>query len=116
MEPFAGFQHGRFRIGQGLLRFHGAIAQHMGQHHGVGKAVGNAVLATELVGDGVNQYQLWLGGTPNLTRLAEPYLEKMPFLVYRFSAGVVGTLIAMLIAFILGQKQIVKGVVQGAIK
>lgn len=31
-----------------------------------------------LVGDGVNQYQLWLGGTPNLTRLAEPYLERMP--------------------------------------
>ena len=31
-----------------------------------------------LVGSGVNQYQLWLGGTPNLTRLAEPYLEKMP--------------------------------------
>ena len=31
-----------------------------------------------LVGDGVNQYQLWLGGTPNLTRLAEPYVEKLP--------------------------------------
>jgi sulfite reductase (ferredoxin) len=31
-----------------------------------------------LVGSGVEQYQLWLGGTPNLTRLAEPYLEKMP--------------------------------------
>jgi sulfite reductase (ferredoxin) len=31
-----------------------------------------------LVGDGLNQYQLWLGGTPNLTRLAEPYLERMP--------------------------------------
>ena len=31
-----------------------------------------------LVGDGVNQYQLWLGGTPNLQRLAEPYLERMP--------------------------------------
>ena len=31
-----------------------------------------------LVGDGVNQYQVWLGGAPNLTRLAEPYLEKMP--------------------------------------
>ncbi len=31
-----------------------------------------------LVGDGVNQYQVWLGGTPNLTRLAEPYVEKMP--------------------------------------
>ena len=31
-----------------------------------------------LVGDGVNQYQLWLGGTPNLSRLAEPYLERMP--------------------------------------
>lgn len=31
-----------------------------------------------LVGSGINQYQLWLGGTPNLSRLAEPYLEKMP--------------------------------------
>ncbi|MBM5806885.1 MAG: NADPH-dependent assimilatory sulfite reductase hemoprotein subunit [Cyanobacteria bacterium M_surface_10_m2_179] len=31
-----------------------------------------------LVGDGVNQYQLWLGGTPNLTRLAEPYVERLP--------------------------------------
>ena len=30
-----------------------------------------------LVGSGVDQYQLWLGGTPNLSRLAEPYLEKM---------------------------------------
>ena len=29
-----------------------------------------------LVGNGVNQYQLWLGGTPNLQRLARPYLEK----------------------------------------
>ena len=31
-----------------------------------------------LVGSGIDQYQLWLGGTPNLSRLAEPYLEKMP--------------------------------------
>ncbi|MFM7635815.1 MAG: sulfite reductase, ferredoxin dependent [Cyanobacteriota bacterium] len=31
-----------------------------------------------LVGSGVSQYQLWLGGTPNLSRLAEPYLERMP--------------------------------------
>ncbi|MEB3308375.1 MAG: sulfite reductase, ferredoxin dependent [Cyanobacteriota bacterium] len=31
-----------------------------------------------LVGSGVDQYQLWLGGTPNLSRLAEPYLERMP--------------------------------------
>ena len=31
-----------------------------------------------LVGSGPNQYQLWLGGTPNLTQLARPYLEKMP--------------------------------------
>ena len=31
-----------------------------------------------LVGSGVDHYQLWLGGTPNLSRLAEPYLEKMP--------------------------------------
>jgi sulfite reductase (ferredoxin) len=31
-----------------------------------------------LVGDGVDQYQLWLGGTPNLSRLAEPYLDRMP--------------------------------------
>ncbi|MFN7227490.1 MAG: sulfite reductase, ferredoxin dependent [Synechococcaceae cyanobacterium] len=31
-----------------------------------------------LVGSGVDQYQLWLGGTPNLSRLATPYLERMP--------------------------------------
>ena len=31
-----------------------------------------------LVGSGLDHYQLWLGGTPNLSRLAEPYLEKMP--------------------------------------
>ncbi len=31
-----------------------------------------------LVGSGVDQYQLWLGGTPNLSRLAAPYLERMP--------------------------------------
>ena len=31
-----------------------------------------------LVGSGADQYQLWLGGTPNLSRLAEPYLERMP--------------------------------------
>ena len=31
-----------------------------------------------LVGNGVNQYQLWLGGTPSLQRLARPYMEKLP--------------------------------------
>jgi sulfite reductase (ferredoxin) len=31
-----------------------------------------------LVGSGVDQYQLWLGGTPQLSQLAETYLEKMP--------------------------------------
>ena len=31
-----------------------------------------------LVGSGVDQYQLWLGGTPNLQRLAKPYLQRMP--------------------------------------
>ena len=31
-----------------------------------------------LVGNGVNQYQLWLGGTPNLQRLARPFIEKLP--------------------------------------
>ncbi|MFN4866288.1 MAG: NADPH-dependent assimilatory sulfite reductase hemoprotein subunit [Cyanobium sp.] len=31
-----------------------------------------------LVGSGVDQYQLWLGGSAQLSRLAEPYLEKMP--------------------------------------
>jgi len=31
-----------------------------------------------LVGSGVDHYQLWLGGTPNLAQLAEPYLERMP--------------------------------------
>ena len=29
------------------------------------------------VGDGPNSYQVWLGGTPSLSRLAEPYTEKM---------------------------------------
>jgi len=31
-----------------------------------------------LVGSGVDAYQLWLGGTPGLTRLARPFLERMP--------------------------------------
>ena len=31
-----------------------------------------------LVGSAVNQYQLWLGGNPGLTRLAKPILEKLP--------------------------------------
>ena len=31
-----------------------------------------------LVGSGLNQYQLWLGGSANLERLATPYLLKMP--------------------------------------
>ena len=31
-----------------------------------------------LVGNGVNQYQLWLGGTPNLQCLARPFIEKLP--------------------------------------
>ena len=31
-----------------------------------------------LVGSGQNQYQVWLGGSPNLDRLAKPYIERMP--------------------------------------
>ncbi len=31
-----------------------------------------------LVGSAPNAYQIWLGGTPNQTRLAEAYLEKCP--------------------------------------
>ncbi len=31
-----------------------------------------------LVGSGLNYYQLWLGGSTNLKRLATPYLQKMP--------------------------------------
>lgn len=31
-----------------------------------------------LVGIGLNQYQLWLGGSRDLKRLATPYLQKMP--------------------------------------
>ncbi len=31
-----------------------------------------------LVGSGVDQYQLWLGGSRNLQRLAKPYIQKMP--------------------------------------
>ena len=30
-----------------------------------------------LVGSGLDQYQLWLGGTPDLQTLAKPYLQKM---------------------------------------
>ena len=30
-----------------------------------------------LVGSGQNKYQLWLGGTKNLQRLAKPYLQRM---------------------------------------
>lgn len=30
-----------------------------------------------LVGDGANSYQVWLGGNPSQTRLAEPFLERM---------------------------------------
>ncbi len=30
-----------------------------------------------LVGSGVNQYQLWLGGSENLQRLARPYIQRM---------------------------------------
>jgi sulfite reductase (ferredoxin) len=29
------------------------------------------------VGDGPNSYQIWLGGTPNHSRLAEPFMDKM---------------------------------------
>lgn len=29
------------------------------------------------VGDGPNSYQLWLGGSPAQTRLAEPFMERM---------------------------------------
>ncbi|WP_254940197.1 sulfite reductase, ferredoxin dependent [Cyanobium sp. Morenito 9A2] len=31
-----------------------------------------------LVGIGVDEYQLWLGGSPDLTRLAAPYLQRVP--------------------------------------
>ncbi len=31
-----------------------------------------------LVGSGVNEYQLWLGGTSNAQRLAKPYIQRMP--------------------------------------
>ncbi len=30
-----------------------------------------------LVGSGLDQYQLWLGGTPSLKRLAKPFLQRM---------------------------------------
>ena len=34
------------------------------------------------VGDGPNSYQLWLGGTPSQTRLAEPFMERMKIQVF----------------------------------
>jgi len=30
------------------------------------------------VGSGVDEYQLWLGGTPGLTQLARPFLQRLP--------------------------------------
>ncbi|RWW14805.1 hypothetical protein GW17_00021386 [Ensete ventricosum] len=30
-----------------------------------------------LVGDGPNSYQIWLGGTPNQTRLAKSFMDKV---------------------------------------
>jgi sulfite reductase (ferredoxin) len=30
------------------------------------------------VGSGIGEYQLWLGGTLNSTRLAEPFIDRMP--------------------------------------
>lgn len=39
---------------------------------------------------------------PRVKQNPQGYLEKMPFLVYRFSAGVVGSLIVLVIALILG--------------
>ena len=29
------------------------------------------------VGSGPNMYQLWLGGSPNQTRLSQPYMQRM---------------------------------------
>lgn len=29
------------------------------------------------VGDGPNSYQFWLGGSPNQTRLAEPFQDRV---------------------------------------
>ncbi|MGD9861870.1 MAG: mechanosensitive ion channel family protein [Pseudodonghicola sp.] len=39
---------------------------------------------------------------PRVKDTPQGYLEKMPFLVYRFTAGVIGTLISMAVALILG--------------
>ena len=39
---------------------------------------------------------------PRVKQAPQGFLEKMPFLVYRFSAGVVGSLMVLLIALILG--------------
>ena len=39
-----------------------------------------------LVGDGPNSYQLWLGGNPEQTQLAEPYMERMKIQVRQQSA------------------------------
>ena len=36
-----------------------------------------------LVGDGPEMYQIWVGGTPNLTRLAEPLENKIKWLNMR---------------------------------
>ncbi len=45
------------------------------------------------VGDGANSYQLWLGGSPNQTRLAEAFQDRVkmqarPFF-YRLASAVI---------------------------
>ena len=44
------------------------------------------------VGDGPNSYQLWLGGTPAQTRLAEPFQERMKIQVSQFSSSAISYL------------------------
>lgn len=49
------------------------------------------------VGDGANSYQIWLGGSPNQTRLAEPYMDRMKLQVgvQRVLLIVVGSSLAL---------------------
>ncbi len=39
------------------------------------------------VGDGPNSYQFWFGGSPNQTRLAEPFQDRVKIQVRMFSSS-----------------------------
>ena len=47
----------------------------------------NYMAELALVGDGPDSYQVWVGGSPNLTHLAFPLLDKVFIVIYGCCCG-----------------------------